>query len=98
MWKSDETERYKGHYQQPKQQEPQIILHPAGKVVFEYPLGYQKNSDDTADKYIAYEKAYHKISHVNFLLFLTSWKEESGVCLFLFQTVCHSRCMQTAWQ
>ena len=47
-------ERYKGNCQQPKKQEPQIILHPAGQVVFEYPLGYQKNSDDTADKYIAY--------------------------------------------
>ena len=44
----------KGNCQQPKEQEPQIILHPAGQVVFEYPLGYQKNSDDTADKYIAY--------------------------------------------
>ena len=54
LWKSDETERYKGNCQQPKEQEPQIILHPAGQVVFEYPLGYQKNSDDTADKYIAY--------------------------------------------
>ena len=50
----DETERYKGNCQQPKKQEPQIILHPAGQVVFEYPLGYQKNSDDTADKHIAY--------------------------------------------
>ena len=50
----DETERYKGNCQQPKEQEPQIILHPAGQVVFEYPLGYQKNSDDTANKYIAY--------------------------------------------
>ncbi|MFR3005169.1 MAG: hypothetical protein ACLTML_07350 [Blautia faecis] len=44
----------KGTAKEPKKQEPQIILHPAGQVVSEYPLGYQKNSDDTADKYIAY--------------------------------------------
>ena len=61
-----------------------MTLHPAGKVVFEYPLGYQKNADDTADKHIAYEKAYHKISHVNCLLFGASAKEGSGGCLFLY--------------
>lgn len=73
-----------------------MILHPAGKAVFEYPFGEQKNSDDTADKYIADEKAYHKISHVNCLLFGAFWKEGNGECLFLFRTICHFLYMQTA--
>ena len=95
---TDETERYKWNCQKSEQQKPKIILHPAGQAVFKYPFDNQKNDNDTADKYIAYEKAYHKIRHVNCLLFLTSWKEGNGACLFLFQTVCHFRYMQTAWQ
>lgn len=53
------------------------------------------------DKEVLKEKERHEkllVSHVNRLLFLSSWKAGSAAYLFRSQTVCRFLCMQTAWQ
>ena len=44
----------KGTASNPRSRNHRLYCIRLDRLFFEYPLGYQKNSDDTADKYIAY--------------------------------------------